>query len=176
MPDRSESDEQPANARLRILVAEDNPANQLIIEAMLSKLGHRVEIVGDGRQACEAARAGDYDLILMDVQMPTLDGLAATRAIRTFPGVAGRVPIVALTANTIDGQREVYREAGMVDYVAKPIDLSALAATIARVAGNSAAAQLPVAAWPAPPPLSLAARTDLTAVLAKVQRLARQSG
>jgi CheY-like chemotaxis protein len=176
MSDPSLKDERLAGRGFRILVAEDNPANQLIIEAMLSKLGHAVEIVGNGRQACEAARAGAYDLILMDVQMPELDGLSATRAIRELPGAAGKVPIVALTASTVAGQREVYLKAGMVDHVAKPIEFAALAAAIAHVAGASNAAQPPAAALRVAPPLTTAAHADLVAVLAKIQRLARQSG
>ena len=118
---------------LRVLVAEDTPANQLVIRAMLDKLGHRCQIVGDGDEAVAAATAGLFDLILMDVQMPTMDGYEATQRIRALGGASARTPIVALTAFAQPSDRDRALRAGMTDYLRKPIRLSELAAMIDRV-------------------------------------------
>ncbi|UEM22345.1 PAS domain S-box protein [Skermanella mucosa] len=120
-----------AGRRARVLLAEDNEVNRLMVVRMLERLGHRVDAVEDGRAAVEAARRGGYDLILMDMQMPVLDGASATREIRALPGPAGRVPIAALTADVVSGNRERYLEAGLDGYFTKPIDWSALASAIA---------------------------------------------
>ena len=104
---------------LRILLAEDNPVNQMIAATMLRKRGHQVDIVGDGEQAIKAVQARAYDVVLMDVQMPVMDGLAATAAIRRLS--RGRdVPIVALTAHALAGDRERCLAAGMNGYLTKP--------------------------------------------------------
>jgi CheY-like chemotaxis protein len=115
---------------LRILVAEDNETNQLVIGAMLTQLGHSYELACDGLEVLAKLQRGSYDLILMDIQMPNLDGLAATRAIRALDGSAGQIPIIALTANTMVEDRQTYLEAGMDDHVAKPIDAQKLARAI----------------------------------------------
>jgi CheY-like chemotaxis protein/HPt (histidine-containing phosphotransfer) domain-containing protein len=115
---------QPATAparALRILLAEDNKINQQFALLLLRKAGHTVEAVENGHQAVDAVRRNDFDIVLMDVQMPELDGLAATRQIRALPAPKGRVPIIALTAHAMAGAREQYLAAGMDDYVAKPI-------------------------------------------------------
>ena len=117
---------------LRILVAEDNDVNQLLINAVLGRMGHGVHVVGDGRQAVEAVRVGDYDVVLMDLQMPEMDGMEATQAIRALDGQRGRVPIIAMTANAFDEDRQACLGAGMDDYVAKPIDIDKLAQALAR--------------------------------------------
>ena len=117
---------------LRILVAEDNRINQLLISMMLGKHGHAVDVVGNGLEVLEAVRNRPYDLILMDVQMPEMDGPTATRAIRALEGPVSGIPIVAVTANAMQGDRETYLEAGMDDYVSKPINSRALFASIAR--------------------------------------------
>ncbi|HEY2188893.1 MAG TPA: ATP-binding protein, partial [Caldimonas sp.] len=114
----------------RILVAEDNETNQLVIGAMLTQLGHSYELACDGLEVLAKLQRGSYDLILMDIQMPNLDGLAATRAIRALDGSAGQIPIIALTANTMVEDRQTYLEAGMDDHVAKPIDAQKLARAI----------------------------------------------
>ena len=117
---------------LKILVAEDNSVNQAVIRALLDKAGHRFDIVGNGLEAVSAVMAARYDLVLMDIQMPEMDGVTATQEIRNLPGKTGRVPIIALTANAMKGDRETYLEAGMTDYVPNPIDPNELVAAIAR--------------------------------------------
>jgi CheY-like chemotaxis protein len=128
-----------AGAGLRVLAAEDNPVNQVLIEAMLGHLGHRPEVVPNGAVAVARAQQGTWDLILMDMQMPELDGAGAARAIRKIPGAAGRVPIVAMTANARAEDRQACVEAGMDGYVSKPIDMDALAEAIDRATATSAA-------------------------------------
>jgi signal transduction histidine kinase/CheY-like chemotaxis protein len=120
--------EQPERS-IKVLAAEDNATNRLILQALLAPLGVEVTLVGDGAEAVEAFGAGAFDLILMDVQMPRMDGLAATAEIRRIERSAGRpaTPIIALTANVMRHQIEQYRAAGMDGYVAKPIELTALA-------------------------------------------------
>jgi signal transduction histidine kinase len=117
----------------RILVAEDNGVNQILIKAMLDHLGHFSDVVADGFEAVRQVQAGAYDLVLMDIQMPGMDGEAATRAIRALPGTVSRIPIVAMTANAMVEERAAYLAAGMNDHVAKPLELTRLAAVIARV-------------------------------------------
>ncbi|MBU6260457.1 MAG: response regulator, partial [Burkholderiales bacterium] len=117
---------------LRILVAEDNEVNQLVIAAMLDHLGHEHVVVGDGVRALERARDEDWDCILMDAQMPQMDGEMAARAIRDLPGARGRVAIIALTANVMAQNLRAYDAAGMDDCVAKPVSHATLAAALAR--------------------------------------------
>nr|WP_246347662.1 PAS domain-containing protein [Brevundimonas variabilis] len=119
---------------LRLLVAEDNLTNQRVIAALLDSFGHSFTIVPDGEQAVAAVSSGDFDAILMDIQMPVMDGPTATRHIRALGGRASMLPIIALTANAMPGQRAEYLAAGMTDYVAKPIDLRALHAALLKVA------------------------------------------
>ena len=117
---------------LRILVAEDTPANQIVARAMLEKLGHRVQVVSDGDEAVAAARNGAFDLILMDVQMPGMDGYEATRRIRNLGTPVAATPIVALTAFAQPSDREKAIAAGMTDYISKPIRIDELDAAIER--------------------------------------------
>mgnify|MGYP000862509771 CR=1 FL=1 len=117
---------------LRILVAEDNPVNQFLAKAILEKHGHVVDVVANGLEAIEALRTAPYDLVLMDIQMPEMDGMSATRIIRKSPGPVAGIPIIALTANAIDGQRDEYMAAGMDDYLSKPFEAHQLYAVIAR--------------------------------------------
>ena len=120
------------NRKLRILLAEDNPINQRLAQRLLEKRGHSVSIAGDGRQALDRVMTGTpFDLILMDVQMPRMDGLEATRAIRRIENPAlGLVPIVALTAFSMKSDQDRCREAGMNGHLAKPIDPVQLWATV----------------------------------------------
>jgi signal transduction histidine kinase/FixJ family two-component response regulator/HPt (histidine-containing phosphotransfer) domain-containing protein len=135
-----------AGRPLRILVAEDNALNQQVALGLLTRQGHVVEIVADGREAVEAVRAQSYDVVLMDVHMPELDGLAATREIRRLGGERGRVPIIALSASVLPTETEQCLAAGMDAHLAKPIAPAALAEALARHAGPPAAAARPVLA------------------------------
>ena len=119
--DRSPEPPRTPSRPLSVLVADDNEANRELIGAMVRAMGHAVDVVADGAAAVEAVAAGGYDLVLMDVQMPRLDGLAATRAIRTFDGERARTPVIALSANVLPEQIAFYRAGGMDDYVGKPI-------------------------------------------------------
>ena len=113
----------PARGGLRVLLAEDNPVNQRLAVRLLEKLGHRATLVDNGLAVLERAARGEHDVILMDVQMPGLDGLAATRQIRQREAMqGGHVPIIAMTARAMAGDRERCLEAGMDDYLAKPVD------------------------------------------------------
>ncbi len=123
-------------ASLRILVAEDNPVNRLLLGTRLRRDGHAVTLVDDGRQAVEAVQDGHFDVVLMDMQMPGLDGVGATREIRRLGGELGRIPIVALTADALPGFREAYLGAGLDDYLTKPVDWVSLDAVLARVAAH----------------------------------------
>lgn len=118
---------------LKVLVVEDNPTNQLVARRILEQLGAAVSVADDGASGVAAARDGVFDLILMDVQMPGMDGLEAARRIRALPGPAARAPIIALTANVMAHQRAAYRAAGMDGVAAKPIAPAALVAEIVRL-------------------------------------------
>lgn len=109
-------------AEVKILVAEDNPINQKVIRIILERHGLSYEIALDGEEAVRKYRDGDFQLILMDCQMPNLDGLSASRQIRDFEAsnLKKRCPIVAMTANTMKGDRERCISAGMDDFLAKP--------------------------------------------------------
>jgi signal transduction histidine kinase len=123
----------PAEAALRVLAAEDNPVNQLVLRTLLTQIGIEATIVDTGAEALEAWEVGDYDLVLMDIQMPQKDGPTAARAIRGREAETGRArtPIVALTANVMKHQLDAYAEAGMDGVVAKPIAVAELYAAIA---------------------------------------------
>ena len=116
----------------RILLAEDVEINQEIARAILEKAGYAVDVVSDGAQAIKALQQRAYDLVLMDVQMPVVDGLQATRHIRVSEGDARRIPIVALTANVYTDQVAGCRAAGMDDHVGKPFQPAALLDTVDR--------------------------------------------
>ncbi len=118
-----------------ILVAEDNEVNQLLAVRMLERRGFRADIAGNGRQALRAIQERDYDLVFMDCQMPEMDGYAATKAIREHEGEALRVPIVAMTAHSMRGDRERCLAAGMDDYLSKPLDQVAFDAALERWLG-----------------------------------------
>ncbi len=122
---------------LKILIAEDNKINQRVTTLMLRSLDCTVEIVEDGEGAVAAAARSDYDIILMDVQMPNMDGVTATGKIRALPPPACDVPIIAMTANAMIGDRESYLQNGMSDYVPKPIDRELLMETIGKWTGGT---------------------------------------
>jgi CheY-like chemotaxis protein len=115
---------------LRILVAEDNRVNQVVARRLLEKQGHTVTIAADGQDAIKAFEAQPFDLILMDVQMPGMDGLQATRAIRQQENGQSRIPIIALTANAMSQDRDLCLAAGMDGFVSKPIDVGELSRAI----------------------------------------------
>ncbi|MCE9523162.1 MAG: response regulator [Alphaproteobacteria bacterium] len=123
------------HAGLRILVAEDNRINVMLATALLGKLGHRVDTVANGREALEALARAPYDVVLMDVHMPEMDGLEATRRIRLAESTGrrrGRLPVVALTASTLEGDRQICIDAGMDDFLAKPLNPELLRSVLAR--------------------------------------------
>ena len=134
--------------RLRILVAEDNQVNQQVATGLITKLGHRVDIAANGREAVEAICNLPYDLILMDVQMPEMDGFEATAAIRRLNGGRADVPIIAMTANAMEGDPQKCLAAGMDDYIAKPVDRRKLANAIGYwSARRSGGAELAPVRW-----------------------------
>ena len=130
---------------LRILVVEDNATNRLVARRILEQLGAEVETADDGLDGVAAARHRAFDLILMDVQMPGIDGLEAARQIRALPGAAARTPIIALTANVMSHQRTAYLAAGMDGVAAKPIVPAALIGEIVRLAGEDMGEEAAVA-------------------------------
>ena len=132
-----ESVETTAIRSLRILVAEDNPVNQLIVAETLEVAGHQVDVVSNGAEAVEAVTAYPYDLVLMDIFMPEMDGLAATKIIREMSGEASKIPIIALTADAMVGERDKYLAAGMNAYMSKPFETNQLFATINRCVGEA---------------------------------------
>jgi PAS domain S-box-containing protein len=133
---------QPASAEaeraLSILVADDNPMIRTLTSTLLSKRGHRAELVCSGREAVAAVRGKSYDMVVMDLQMPEMDGLSAAKAIRALTGPERHVPIIALTGNAIVGQREICLAAGMNDYLPKPFEPADFYAAIARCAALDA--------------------------------------
>jgi two-component system sensor histidine kinase/response regulator len=112
--------------RVRVLVAEDNAINQKIVRIMLQKAGCEVLAVDDGNKAVEAVQTSPIDLVLMDLHMPQLDGLQATRQIRALESSVNKVPIIALTASAFTDDRDRCLEAGMNDFITKPIKLDYL--------------------------------------------------
>ncbi len=123
-----------AGRSLRILLAEDNKINQQLITMLLRKAEHQVDVVENGELAVEAVRGADYDIVLMDVQMPVLDGVQATKRIRALPPPKNAVPIIALTAHAMQGAREEYLASEMNDYLSKPIDNEELFSRLNNVA------------------------------------------
>jgi CheY-like chemotaxis protein/HPt (histidine-containing phosphotransfer) domain-containing protein len=132
VPERAE-----AAAGRPVLVAEDKSVNQLVAVRMLEKLGFRADVASNGREAVEMHARGEYEAIFMDCQMPELDGYQATAAIRRQEGDGRHTPIIAMTAHTLRGDRERCLDAGMDDYVGKPIRTADLADVIARALGRA---------------------------------------
>jgi CheY-like chemotaxis protein/HPt (histidine-containing phosphotransfer) domain-containing protein len=132
---------------MQILVAEDNVVNQKLVVRLLEKQGHRAVVASNGQEALAALQKQAFDLILMDVQMPDMDGFETTTAIRAGELAAGgHIPIVAMTAHAMTGDRERCLQAGMDGYVSKPIQASELLAAIARFAPAAVAAAAPAVA------------------------------
>lgn len=127
---------------LRILLAEDNQINRIYVSTLLRNAGHEIDLAADGQEALDALARKPYDLILMDVQMPVMDGVTATRRIRASEDpVVRKMPIIALTAYAMDGDRERLLQEGMDDYLSKPVDKERLIQVIARVAATSLSTQ-----------------------------------
>jgi signal transduction histidine kinase/DNA-binding NarL/FixJ family response regulator len=156
--------ELPTITPLRILLAEDNPVNRQVALGLLARDGHTVDVVEDGAAAVKAARDGRYDVILMDVHMPVMDGTAASRIIRSFPDAAGRVPIVALSASVMKDETDLCFQAGMDEFLAKPIDPAALVRVLARLGSAGGAA-------PEPPAPAVGALLDTEYLKSLVQAL-----
>ncbi|MCP3466796.1 ATP-binding protein [Bradyrhizobium sp. CCGUVB23] len=148
--DRNEADELKARIAaldrpLKVLVAEDDAVNRMVVSKMLGEFDVDLRVVTDGVEAVEAAADGEYDVVLMDVRMPEMDGLAATRAIRAPGGRFALLPVIALTANAFPEDVKICREAGMSDFLAKPLRKPALVAALLRaldqMASNDASLQ-----------------------------------
>jgi CheY-like chemotaxis protein len=123
---------------LSILVAEDNPSNQRVIVKMLTRMGYRPDAVADGREVLQVLKIRPYDLVLMDIKMPEMDGITATREIRKLWPAEKQPRIVAITAYAMDGDREMCLEAGMDDYIAKPVQKNELEAILMKYSGEPA--------------------------------------
>jgi CheY-like chemotaxis protein len=137
---------EPVFQGLRVLVVEDNPTNRMVATKLLESLGAEVMTAADGYLGVEAAAGGGFDLILMDVQMPGIDGLEAARRIRALGGAAAATPIVALTANVLAHQRRTYLDSGMDGVVGKPISPGVLLREIARLSAPAPALEAGAAA------------------------------
>jgi CheY-like chemotaxis protein len=109
------------NSTVRILVAEDNPVNQKYLSLMLARMGYPAQFCDNGQQALEAVVQAEFDLVLMDIHMPVMDGLSATRAIRALPGTQSQIPIIALTADVLQDAKDQAKAAGVSAFIAKPI-------------------------------------------------------
>ena len=133
VPERRHSGQTTAH---RILLAEDNYINQKVVVGILKKAGYQADVVTNGRQAVEAVAVNHYDLVLMDVQMPIMDGFEATAEIRRREGATRRMPIVALTANAMAGDREQCLKAGMDDFLSKPVSVEEICQTLTRWLGH----------------------------------------
>jgi PAS domain S-box-containing protein len=134
------SSEIPASAYpLRILLAEDNKINQQYATILLGTAGYHVTFAENGHQAVDALRSEDFDVVLMDIQMPELDGIQATRQIRALPAPKSKILIIAMTAHAMNGAREEYLAAGMDDYVSKPFQAALILSKLSRLADGIAA-------------------------------------
>jgi CheY-like chemotaxis protein/anti-sigma regulatory factor (Ser/Thr protein kinase) len=139
----------PSQQALQVLVAEDHAINQRVVTRLLQHLGHHADVVANGREAIEAVTRRRYDVVLMDIQMPEIDGIQAARAIVKRRGLQGAPRIIAMTANAMPGDREACLDAGMDGYLAKPIELRDLANALGRMgsaagAGASGLAELAI--------------------------------
>jgi CheY-like chemotaxis protein len=128
----------------RILLVEDNPANQRVIRAILRKVGLQVDLASNGQEAVEAVNTLPYDIVLMDISMPLMDGMEATRTIRKMGGINSQIPIVALTAHALMGDRERFIAIGMNDYLTKPLDKNAALSCIHRWTSHKSRQEAPI--------------------------------
>jgi CheY-like chemotaxis protein len=137
---------QAAERSVHILVVDDNATNRMVAQALCEMFDCTSESASDGAEAVEAARGGRFDLILMDIKMPVMDGVAATKAIRALPGKAGLVPIIALTANAEPEDAEGYLSAGMNGVVEKPMKPEHLLVALQQALGEAHAGEAAAAA------------------------------
>jgi signal transduction histidine kinase/DNA-binding NarL/FixJ family response regulator len=161
----------------KVLVVEDNEGNQTVARLMLEKLGCDVRIVADGKEGVKALAAGAFDVVFMDCHMPVMDGLEATRAIRETESDGRHIPIIAMTANAMQGEREKCLAAGMDDYITKPIMLSGVEESLRRWANGEPQGALPAAALsvsPAEAPAPVDDRAIDRARLEHLQDLSRK--
>ena len=128
----------------RILLVEDNPANQRVIRATLRKVGLQVDLASNGQEAVKAVNTLPYDIVLMDISMPMMDGMEATRTIRKMGGINSQIPIVALTAHALKGDRERFIAIGMDDYLTKPLDKNAALRCIHRWTSDKSHQEAPI--------------------------------
>jgi CheY-like chemotaxis protein len=133
---RKAGEQRAAPRRLRLLCAEDNPFGRVILDTILRELGHTVSFAANGEAVVESVARDSYDAVLMDVALPTLDGLAAARRIRELPGAAGRVPIIGISGRSEPNDEAAARAAGMELYLRKPVSPRVLAAALAKVVGG----------------------------------------
>ena len=131
---------------IRILLAEDNAINALLTRTLLEAEGHSVDTVEDGALAVEAMKQSRYDLIFMDMRMPNMDGLEATRKIRTLPNISSTLPIIALTANAFDDDRNACFDSGMNDFMTKPVSAEELSEKVRDWTSDEAKARMMQAA------------------------------
>ena len=159
----------------RVLLAEDNPANQAVIKGILERAGLVVELAENGLEAVEAVRDTHYDIVLMDISMPQVDGIEATRRIRALEDGRGDLPIVAITAHALPGDSEVFLQAGMDAYLTKPIDRDRTLGVIAGLTGGTAT---PKKQWDAAPAKQLLDGHNRFELLDEsvLQQLARDTG
>jgi PAS domain S-box-containing protein len=150
-PSDGPADREEPESRHRVLVVEDNPVNQMVAVGLLESLGYVAETADDGVVALERMARAEYDAVLMDVQMPRMDGYAATREIRLAEGRSRRTPVIAMTAAAVEGERERCLAAGMDDFLTKPVDPTALRGALDRWLEHRAAGTDGCAEEPAPP-------------------------
>lgn len=173
VPKAAVPDASPAAAGpLDILVVEDDPSSRLYLSTLLHQLGHRVRQVNDGAQALDALNEHWADVVLMDMHMPVLDGLATTRRLRLRPDALGQVPVIAVTADAYEVARANALQAGMNDVLVKPFDAAAIRALLGRWFGAHRADVAPIAPVPTPTPASAPANAGGVARLIQLDALA----
>ncbi|AWB06964.1 hybrid sensor histidine kinase/response regulator (plasmid) [Azospirillum humicireducens] len=134
LPAMSAEEPQQSAVALRLLLAEDNDINRMLITAMMTRIGHRIDAVNDGRAVLDAIKAADYDVLILDMEMPVLDGRSTARAIRRMDGPMARIPIVGLSADALPEHRDGHMAAGLDAYLTKPIDWEQLNAVLVDLA------------------------------------------